>query len=127
MVQLFHTTFRVQLKPSGQGGWCHNLLQAARSVVHAHALMTRHRSFAVFSSIPVEYRHGDFKLDMRHAFLGYRLASGSAVLTAGLGRVVANAGLDLALRLRRMRQRHGMRRVRLHSEVEAENSSSDVG
>ena len=88
----------------------------ARYVVHSHALLTRHRSLAMFSSIPVEFRHGEFKMDMRHAFLGYRLARGAGVLTTGLGTVVYNAALDQALRLRRLRWRHGLLHARLLSQ-----------
>ena len=55
---------------------------------------------ALFSSIPVEQRHVSFKLDMRHAFLGYRLSQGAGILlTHGLGRVVNNSALDAALTL----------------------------
>ena len=50
---------------------------------------------ALFSSVPVEQRHVAFKLDMRHAFLGYRLSRGAGILlTHGLGRVVNNSALD---------------------------------
>ena len=80
-----------------------NPLQSPRvevpgTVVHAHAYAARHLTLAMFSSIPTEFRHASFKLDMRHAFLGYRVSKGLGIhLTAGLGRIVSNAALDGAL------------------------------
>ena len=58
----------------------------------------------LFTSVPVEQRHVTFKMDMRHALLGYRLSRGAAILlTHGIGRIVDNAALDDGLRLHKLR------------------------
>ena len=39
-------------------------------VVHSAHLLMEHRSIRMFSSIPTEYRHRAFKLDIQHSYLG---------------------------------------------------------
>ena len=39
-------------------------------VVHSTALVKKHLTLRLFCSIPSEYRHHQFKLDIQHSFLG---------------------------------------------------------
>ena len=81
-------------------------MASAWSIVHSHALAVRHGSIALFTSVPIEQRHVHFKMDMRHAFLGYRLSRGAAIqMTLGLGRILNNLALDDGLRLYKLRCR----------------------
>lgn len=47
--------------------WVHWLVE------HSPILVQRWRNIACFSSIPTEYRHRAFKLDIQHSFLGNKL------------------------------------------------------
>ena len=42
-------------------------------VVHSTSLLKKHRTIRLFSSVPTEYRHRTFKLDIQHSFLGNKL------------------------------------------------------
>ena len=64
----------------------------------AHSLYyaERHRNIYAFSSLPTERRHQTFKLDLRHAFQGWKLAS-PVVASRFLRCVVEQDALDLSL------------------------------
>ena len=56
----------------------------------------QHANLYVFSSLPVERRHQGFKLDLRHAFQGWKIAS--PILAARFLRtVIEQDSLDLVL------------------------------
>ena len=48
--------------------WCHWV------VVHSVQVAKLWGNFGIFSSIPTERRHVEFKLDMPHCFQGYKLS-----------------------------------------------------
>ena len=48
--------------------WCHWV------IAHSVKVAQLYQSFSMFSSIPTERRHVEFKLDIRHCFQGYKLS-----------------------------------------------------
>ena len=63
---------------------------------HSSFFMRHHLSLYLFSSIPTEKRHQNFKMDLRHCFQGWKL-SRSYLHGRGLVHVVNLSALDLGL------------------------------
>ena len=63
---------------------------------HSPYYIRQHRNLYVFSSLPTERRHQGFKLDLRHAFQGWKVAS-PIVAARFLRTVVENDALDLSM------------------------------
>ena len=72
--------------------WCHWVL------VHSVQVAKLWRNFSIFSSIPTERRHIEFKMDIRHCFQGYKLSK--AALTKRFAQhLLEMDALDMGLRL----------------------------
>ena len=68
---------------------------------HSSFYMATYRSISTFSSIPTEHRHQTFKMDLVHAFEGWKFKN--PVLTqCWLSRVVQLDALDQGLRILRL-------------------------
>ena len=65
---------------------------------HSNFYVTSYRSLFDFSSIPTEKRHQTFKLDLKHAFEGWKFKNPSLTCRY-LARVVNLDALDQGLRL----------------------------
>ena len=63
---------------------------------HSSYYIKQHSNLYVFSSLPTERRHQGFKLDLRHAFQGWKVAS-PIVAARFLRTVVENDALDLSM------------------------------
>ena len=70
--------------------WVHWLVE------HSPILVQKWRNIACFSSIPTEYRHRAFKLDIQHSFLGNKLTR-PLFARRGFAHVLHLHMLDLAL------------------------------
>ena len=68
------------------------------TVVHSPALADLHQNFYVFSSIPTERRNVEFKIDVRHCYMGWKLSRPYAC-TLGFGHVLNLSALDLGIQL----------------------------
>lgn len=70
--------------------WVHWLVE------HSPILVKKWRNIACFSSIPTEYRHRTFKLDIKHSFMGNKLTR-PRFASRGFAHVLHLHMLDLAL------------------------------
>ena len=94
--------------------WCHWVL------VHSVQVAKLYRNFSIFSSIPTERRHVEFKMDIRHCFQGYKLSK-VALAHRYAPHILQMDALDIGLRLWVIRKcsdptslkvKRGMRRFR---------------
>lgn len=67
-------------------------------IAHSAFFVKEYRSMYLFSSVPTEKRHQNFKLDLRHCFQGWRLSK-TVLHHRGLVHVVNLSALDQGLRL----------------------------
>lgn len=67
-------------------------------VRHSCALADLHLNFYIFSSIPIERRNVEFKLDVTHCYKGWKISRPYAC-TFGFGHVLNLAALDIGLLL----------------------------
>ena len=89
-VDLLHNTWTsLHWKPSV---WLHWVC------AHSTFYMSTYRSISSFSSIPTEYRHQTFKMDLRHAFEGWKFKN-PLLTQRWLCRVVDLDSLDQGLRI----------------------------
>ena len=63
---------------------------------HSYYYIEKYANLFVYSSLPTERRHQGFKLDLRHAFQGWKIAS-PLIASRFLRSVVEQDALDLAL------------------------------
>ncbi len=68
---------------------------------HSTFYMATYRSISTFSSIPTEHRHQNFKMDLRHAFEGWKFKN-PLLTQRWLSRVVQLDALDQGLRILRL-------------------------
>ena len=66
-------------------------------VVHSTAIVKKHCTIRLYSSIPTEYRHRSFKLDIQHSFLGNKLTR-PMFMQRGFGHVLSLNFVDLVLK-----------------------------
>lgn len=72
--------------------WCHWVL------VHSVQVAKLWRNFSIFSSVPTERRHIEFKMDIRHCFQGYKLSK-VALARRFAQHLLEMDALDMGLRL----------------------------
>lgn len=65
-------------------------------VCHSSAYLSMHKSLRVFSSIPTEYKHKHFKLDVSHCCMAWKMTR-PAYTQRSLAHVIRMHALDLAL------------------------------
>jgi hypothetical protein len=75
------------------------------TIRHSALVAKTWRNFYVFSSIPTERRHQEFKMDVRHCFQGWKLSK-PYLTWRGLVHVLRLAALDVGLQQWAMRRRN---------------------
>lgn len=66
-------------------------------VAHSTSIVKSHRTIRLYSSIPTEYRHRAFKLDIQHSFLGNKLTR-PLFAQRGFAHVLSLNFVDLTLK-----------------------------
>lgn len=86
------------------------------TVCHSPALADLHSNFYVFSSIPTERRNVEFKIDVRHCYMGFKISRPYASVL-GFGHVLNLSALDKGIALYKLRCR-GEKRAASESDSE---------